>query len=477
MEGQIKDQNSETTPLVLDVDGTLLRTDLLLETIWAALAHNTVAALRIIFRNLAKPQLLKRELLTIARPDIALLPARQEVLDMAQAVKSQGGTVHLASGADKELVDAVAERFDIQGPNWGTTPERNLTLEEKAALICDRLGPEGYDYAGNSWADLPSWKSARRIIAVAPGARLKAEIDRIGKPIQILVDGWTLRDALGEMRLLQWIKNLLVLLPMLASLPASPHVVLKVLAATLSFGLAASAIYIFNDLTDLDSDRRHPEKKERPIASGRLPISVAMGLGIVLVVLSWSLALAVGPWVWATIVLYMVLNLAYSLSLKRKRWIDVVVLAAFFLIRFLTGAIAADVVVPPLFLGFVFAVFLSLACVKRLTALARSRSKERLPGRGYRPADARNLQILAYGSALFSIVLFLLATLPAGAVPDVSTPLLMSLSMLPFGVWLVRIIWLSFQGREDYDPVVFVTHDRVGLGMLALSILIVLISL
>lgn len=476
MEERIKHQNPETTPLVLDVDGTLLRTDLLLETFWAAMASNTFASLRVVVGNLSRPELLKRRLLEIARPDIALLPVRRDVLNMAQEARSHGRTVHLASGADQKLVDAVAERFDIRGPNWGTTPERNLTLGEKAALICSRLGPEGYDYAGNSWADLPTWKSARQIIAVTPGKRLRAEIDRLGKPVRILADGWTLRDLVGEMRLLQWIKNLLVVLPLLAGLPASAHTLPGVLAAALSFGFAASAIYVFNDLTDLDSDRRHPEKRERPIASGRLPISVAMGFGIVLVAVSWSLALAVDPWVWAMIVLYMTLNLAYSLSLKRKRWTDILLLATFFLIRFVTGAIAADVSVPPLFLGFVFAVFLSLACVKRLTALARSRSKTHLPGRGYRPEDARPLQIVAYASALVAIVFFLVATLQASAAPFVATPEMMSLSMLPFGIWLVRIIRLSFLGREDYDPVVFVTHDRIGLILLGLSILLVLTS-
>ncbi|SDE57843.1 UbiA family prenyltransferase [Ruegeria marina] len=476
MQEKTQHQEPKTIPLVVDVDGTLLRTDLLLETIWAALGRNAIATLLVLIGNLANPAVLKRKLLAIARPDIGLLPERQDVLELVRNSKAQGRSVHLASGADETLVTAVAERFEIPGPNWGTRLERNLTRQEKAAVILGQFGAEGYDYAGNSWADLPSWQTARRIIAVAPDRRLTARLNGLGKPVSIVKDGWTLRDVFREMRLFQWIKNLLIFLPFLAGLPASAPAGLAVLAAALSFGLSASAVYIFNDLTDLDADRRHPEKRHRPIASGRLPISVAMGLGTILVTLSWGIALAVDPLVWAMAALYMVLNLAYSLSLKKKRWIDLGLLATFFLIRLITGAIAANVTVTPLYLGFVFAVFLSLACVKRLTALARLKTPEQLHGRGYRPADTRNLERLAYGSAFASVVLFLLATLLDGAATYVSTPPLMSLAMLPFGLWLARVIRLSLTGREDYDTVVFVTRDKVGLSMLALSIVIFLIS-
>lgn len=463
-------------PLVLDVDGTLLRTDLLYETFWAALGAHPAAALHSLARYWRAPARLKHALLSIARPDVALLPVRDQILDRAREAQAAGRSVHLASGAAGSLVDDLAAHLQFAGPNYGSTPQRNLIRDEKAAEVIARFGAGQYDYAGNAPADLPIWAQARKVIAVAPGRRVENRLRDMGKPCDIIEDGWVLRDLIGEMRPMQWLKNLLLFLPLLLAHHFQWDAALAVLAAAMAFSLAASAIYIFNDLSDLAADRAHPEKCNRPIAAGRLPIPVAMAACCLLTLVSWGLALMVSPAVWAMTAGYMVLNLGYSLVLKKRRWLDVAALAAFFLIRFLTGASAAQVQMPIWMAGVILTFFLSLACVKRLTALSRLRDRPHLPGRSYGPDDLIRLERLAYGAALGALCFFVLGVFSPHSAQLYSNTVVLSFAALPMAVWLTRVIRLSVAGRESYDPLRFVVHDLIGLALLALAGLLVVLA-
>jgi 4-hydroxybenzoate polyprenyltransferase len=456
-------------PLVLDVDGTLLRTDLLYESFWAALGHDLTATLLATATNWQRPQRLKHALMSIARPRIDLLPVRAAVLNMAREAVEAGRSVHLVSGSNQELIDDLASQLELPGLHFGSDCERNLTDAAKAAFLKDRFGAGGYDYAGNAQADLMSWAGARKIIVVEPSTALARKIKTLGKPIKTFADGWGISDVIRELRPHQWVKNLLLFVPLLASHTLLPTTFLTVCLAAVAFSIGASSIYVLNDLLDLEADRSHPEKKFRPIASGDLPTAAAMQVSALLALTAVLLALSASPQVALLTLAYMGGSLSYSLWFKKRRWLDLIALTCLFLLRILTGAVAANSSATPQLLALSFAVFFTLACVKRLTALSRMRQRDHLPGRGYSFHDLATLERASFTSAGLSGVIFLAYVWEEHASGLYSAPVVASLAAVPLMLWLFRMVRLSIAGKEDYDPVRFVLHDRAGLMLAVLG--------
>lgn len=476
MENNTNPDNLESVPLILDIDGSLLLTDLLRENLWAALAKGFFATLWVVLTLIWFPARLKQRLRIIAVPDVGLLPVRASVLDMARKASSSGRPVILTSGADQMLVDKLAEHLEFEGTHYGSNGERNLTGTTKAEFLVEKFGDGGFDYVGNARPDLEVWRHARSIIAIAPGQKLSARIAMLGKPVEIMGDGWELSSLAREIRPHQWVKNLLLLLPLLFVHNTTVESYFTVFMAIAAFCAAASTVYLTNDMLDLEADRKHPEKRHRPIASGALPIDIAMLASVVLGILALLTGWSISWEVFALIVVYFTISFTYSLKLKSLRWVDLFVLATLYTLRVLTGAVAAGLEVSIWLSTFVFAAFISLASVKRLTGLARALNDGRLPGRGYSRADVivlRNISILA---ALAAVAIFLGYTfsLPAQALYTNLTVL--RLATIPVVIWMLRMIWLSELGKEDYDPIVFVSHDGFGLAIIAAGFAMVLIA-
>lgn len=477
MDNTPRERPETDVPLVLDVDGTLLRTDLLYESFWAALGSDFTATMRVVARYWKRPERLKGALIEIARPSIELLPVRVSVHDLAQRALEQGRRVCLVSGSHQDLVDDLAKRLDLPGPHFGSDSERNLTDATKAAFLREQFGTGGYDYAGNAAPDLKSWEGARKIIAVEPGAVLAQKIAAMDKPTDIISDGWGPSDVVREIRPHQWLKNLLLFVPLLASHTFDLTAFLMVSLAAVAFSLGASSIYILNDLLDLEADRSHPEKRFRPIASGRLPISAAMRLSVLLAAFTVSLGLFVSPAVALMTLAYMAGSLSYSLWLKKRRWLDLIALTGLFLLRILTGALAAGTSVTAHLLILAFVVFFTLACVKRLTALSRLPTRRHLPGRGYSSRDLVPLEYAAYTSVALSCFAFLSYVGNAHAAGLYSAPVIAAAAVIPSTWWLLRMVRLSIAGQEDYDPVRFVLHDRFGLTLVAVGAGLLLLAI
>lgn len=470
------DHSNEKTPLIIDVDGTLLSTDMLYESFWAALGESFFTTLLVVLTSLTSPAKLKRRLLDIARPVVELLPQRPEVLDLATNARHEGRPVHLVSGSDQSLVDELAASLGLEGPHYGSDGKNNLTQHAKAAFLAEKFGPQIYDYVGDSSADLPVWANARKVIAIAPSKALKEQIARLDKPTAILPNAWGLRDVFKELRPHQWVKNILLFLPLLVAHDLSQASLATAFVAAIAFSLGASSIYILNDMLDLEADRRHPEKRNRPIASGRLPIKAAMAISTILVILSLGLSWSVAPSVAVMTFAYMLSSLIYSLYLKKLVWVDLLTLASLFLLRVLTGAVATGSDTPLWLIGFVFATFFSLACVKRITALARAFKGGHLPGRGYNHSDAPRLQWAAFGSIGLSAICFAGYAFSPAAAALYSTPWLLLVALCAIVLWQFRVVRLSQSGKEDYDPVVLVTRDPVGLAIAAAAIICVILA-
>ena len=420
-------------PLVLDVDGTFLRTDLMLESLWAGLGRAPRETLAAVRATLGRPAAFRREVTRLVPPRVDLLPIRVEIAERALAASEAGREVVLVSGADDGLIDRLAGYYGFTA-GLGADGRRDVAGERRAAVLKSAFGLRGYDYAGDSAGDRAAWLAADRAVVVGGRPGLLAELQAAGRRVEVVPGGWRWRDLVQALRPHQWVKNVLLFLPVLAAHDFTLPTLLLVLLGMVAFSAAASCIYVVNDLLDLEADRLHPTKRNRPFAAGAVPIGVGMVASLLLGLLALGIGAALGWAFLGVLVLYMGLSLAYSLRLKRLRWVDIATLAALYTIRVLAGAAATGMGASILMLVFVFPVFLSLGCVKRMTELA--------------------------------LVVFFAYSFSEQARALYPTRWLLWLALVPLAIWLIRMVILGHRGKQDYDPIVFALRDRVGLGLI-----------
>ncbi|MGB5559371.1 MAG: UbiA family prenyltransferase [Paracoccaceae bacterium] len=464
---------ADVKPLVLDVDGTFLKTDMLYECFWAGLGKDPLRVLKICFLNLTRPAHLKHELAGIAELRTDLLPTNPEIKQLADACLGAGREVVLASASDKDLVQRLAAVHDLSSRVFASDGQTNLKGPAKAAALVAAFGESGFDYAGNEKTDCAIWEKSENALIVGDQPAIEYSLARIGKSATTYPGGWMMRDLIRALRPHQWVKNLLLLLPMLAAHDFSLATLSLVFLGMAAFSAAASAIYIVNDLLDLEADRLHATKHSRPFASGAVPIKVGMITSLVLGAVALGLGMLLGPVFLAVVVVYMVLSLAYSLRLKRMRWVDIATLAALYTLRVIGGAAAGQVFVTGFMLVFVFPIFITLGCVKRLTELALADSDERLPGRGYGRSDRGDLLNVAGLGTVGALLIFFAYTFTEQARMLYPARWVLWLALIPMAAWLIRMVRLGYFGKQDHDPIVFAMRDKRGLGllMLILSIL------
>lgn len=455
-----------TIPLVVDMDGTLIATDVLLEGAVQLIKRNPLNAFRML-RWLAQGKArLKARVAEATDLDVSQLPYRSQVLEYLQSARSQGRPVVLATAADASVARRVAERLGLFDFVFASDGEHNLAGERKRQRLVAEFGETGFDYVGNARPDLAVWRSAHAAVVVGGGPGLHRQIAGVTQIAQHLEGTRTrLADFLAALRLHHWPKNLLLFVPLVTAhhfteAAAIGHAVL----AFFAFSLSASGVYLLNDLMDLEADRRHPHKRERPIPSGKVSIkSVLVGIPVLLA-FGVGLSLPLPPAFLAVIAIYLGLNLAYSLKLKAVPVLDVLVLAGLYTLRIVAGSIATAVGLSPWLLTFSVFLFLSLALAKRYAELMIMRAIEgaRARARGYRLDDAELLASLG-GSAGYIAVLVLARYIESDASH--------SLYDRPYVLWAVCVLllyWISYlwlmahRKRMEDDPLVFAVRDRVS---------------
>jgi 4-hydroxybenzoate polyprenyltransferase/phosphoserine phosphatase len=457
-------------PLVLDVDGTFLKTDMLYECFWAGLGRAPWATLSAALTALGDRAALKRRLAGIAEIRTDLLPVHPEIAALARASRDAGREVVLASASDEALVARLASDHGLSPRVFASDGRVNLKGAAKAAALVAAYGERGFDYAGNEAADRAVWAHAENALIVGGRDGLAARVAQGGRNVVPYPGGWRARDLARALRPHQWVKNVLLLVPLLAAHDFRLATLGLMLLGVLAFSAAASCIYIVNDLLDLEADRLHPTKRHRPFASGAVPIPAGMAASALLGLAALGLGAALGPGTLGIVGLYMALSLAYSLRLKRLRWIDIATLAGLYTLRVVAGALAGGVPVTGYLLVFIFPVFVTLGAVKRLTELALASSDERLPGRGYGRRDRGDLLNVAALGVFGALLIFVLYTFTEQAVGLYPIRWLLWLAMVPLAGWLIRMVRLGYQGKQDYDPIVFAMRDLRGLGMIMLML-------
>ncbi len=461
---------SDTRPLVVDVDGTFLRTDMLFENFWAALGRAPGTTISLALRHLNDPARLKHELALLRPLRTDLLPVNEEVAAIVREAQQEGREVILASASDRALVERLAADHGFSQRVFASDGKINLKGARKAQALVETFGEGGYYYAGDHRADLPVWEHSAGAVIVGHPGDAAARLEAAGKPVRVVPGGWRMAALFKAIRPHQWVKNVLLLLPMLAAHDFTLQTLMLVLLGMVAFSAAASSIYIINDLLDLEADRLHATKHRRPFASGAVPIRVGMIAYALLTLTALGIGAFLGPWFLLVVLAYMALSLAYSLRLKRMRWIDIATLATLYTLRVVAGAAAGHIQVSIFILIFIFPVFITLGSVKRLTELTLAKSDERLPGRGYSRADRADLRNVAALGMAGALVTFFLYTLSDQAKELYPTRWILWLAMIPMAGWLLRMLRLGYFGKQDYDPIVFAMRDKRGIGLLLITL-------
>lgn len=451
-------------PLVVDIDGTLARTDLLHEAALQFVARHPLESWRLAHWTLAGPAALKAALAD--RIDCGDdIPLDEAVVAAIRVAQSEGRPVYLASASDRRYVEAMAARIGGIEGIFATENGTNLSGARKAARLVEAFGTGGYDYIGNAKIDFAVWREARRALVVSRTARFR---DRVAADFpnaaSVSHTPYGAKAYLKALRPHQWAKNLLVFLPMIAGHSFSAETILHVLLAFVSFSLAASSAYIINDLLDLPSDRTHTRKRNRPFASGAIPVAHGVPIAVLLMALAVTGAAFVQIEFLAVLLLYVVLTLGYSLVLKRRVLIDVIALGGLYTIRVLGGVIAANAHESPWLLMFSLFLFLSLAIVKRCSELVAQRAAGAMSavGRGYHVEDLSVLVALgaASGYASVLVISLYLASPEVQKLYEHPTRLWLVCPLLLY--WISRVLILANRNELHDDPVVFALTDRVS---------------
>lgn len=468
-------------PLVVDLDGTLIKTDLLLESVCSLLRHQPLALFALpiwLFKGRAH---LKREIAQRVQLDPALLPYRTELLDYVRAEHDKGRLIVLATASDERFARHVADHlklFDMVLASDGFT---NLAAERKRARLVAQLGEKGFDYVGNESRDLAVWSSARKAIVVSSDPRLKQAVVKVSQFESAFEEpGASVAEYLGALRPQQWLKNVLVFVPLFAAhLFTQPILFARTVIAFVAFCCCASSGYLVNDLCDLTADRHHPLKRLRPFASGRLPLAYGFAMAPVLAVFGCVLAGLVSGLSLGVVVLYFIVAAAYSLSFKKDVLLDVFILASLYTLRIIAGGLAATVPLSVWLLAFSMFLFLSLAFIKRYAELVMMGGVDgdHAKARGYELSDAGLL--LSTGTASgYAAVLVLSLYIASGSVRVLYSTHEVLWLVCPLLLYWIGYLWLVARRGEMYqDPLVFAMRDRTSRILILLMLAAAVIAI
>lgn len=458
--------------LCVDLDGTLLRTDMLYETALALLARNPFFVLLFPVWLLRGKATLKREISSRVAIDAGTLPYDARVVELLRTTAQRPRV--LCTATDIRFAEQVASHLGLFEKVMASDGSQNLAGRRKADALVHEFGARNFDYLGNGRVDLHVWGKARKGWVVNGSRTLSNAAARLCEvhahwPHQ---NAGRIKTWLKAMRLHQWLKNLLVFVPLLAAHRLlEPDATLSALVAFVAFGLCASGVYVLNDLLDLKADRLHPRKRRRPFAAGNLPLAHGIIAAPLLTAMGFALAWLCNPKFALVLAIYYFMTLAYSMRLKRVVMVDVVLLAGLYTIRIIGGAAAIDSELSFWLLAFSMFIFLSLAMLKRYTELVTmiADGRKDASGRGYHVDDLPIVQSLGGACGLIAVLVLCLYINNQSGMTLYRDPQMLWLLCPLLLYWVSRAWLLAHRGEMHDDPIVFAATDVTSLAVLAIS--------
>lgn len=472
-------------PLYVDLDGCLLRTDTLWESFAGALQSRPVAALAALGSLVAGRAALKRRIAAFGEYDVETMPRHETLLAWLREQRAVGRRLVLATATDRTLAQAAAESIaqteglDLFDGVLASDGRTNLKGRSKLEAIRRDAQGERFDYCGNGPEDIAIFAEARHAIVAGASERVLAAARRSADVVEVFDRqpglGQKARSWLQAVRPHQWLKNLLVLVPLLASFRVDELQSLALaLMGVASFSLAASSGYVLNDLLDLAADRRHPRKRDRPFAAGTLSVRSGFAGTVALLIVSLAVALFVGAEFAFWVLFYLAVTGVYSGLARRIALLDVATLAGLYTVRVLAGGAAIGVEVSFWLIAFSVFMFFSLALVKRCGELVAriDREEQTGEGRGYRITDLPVLQTLGIATSCASLLVLALYVHDPDVERRYASPRILWLMLVGFLIWIGRL-WLdTARGRMTDDPLVYALRDHASRWILAALLLL-----
>jgi 4-hydroxybenzoate polyprenyltransferase len=458
---------TSSVPLCVDLDGTLIHSDLLLESFLLLIKRNPLYLLLVPLWLLGGKARLKSEIAARVTLNGAALPYAAPFVDWLRAQKQQGRALWLVTASDSRLAKAVADHLGFFDGVLSSDGQTNLSGKNKAAALVKRFGEKGFDYCGNEAVDLNVWQHSHAAVVVHGGKDLEAKARQV-----TTVDATFAPTAVGikvvtkALRVHQWAKNGLVFVPVAAGhMLTNGPILLDALLAFIAFSLCASSVYLLNDMLDLEADRQHHSKCNRPFAAGTLSLMFGLIAAPLLLLVAFGIAAILPTKFLLVLVAYYIATLAYSFGVKKVVMIDVLALAGLYTIRIVAGAAATAIPLSFWLLMFAIFIFLSLAIVKRYAELhtMREQGKTKASGRGYQVEDIHLLQSMGVASGYLSILVLALYVNS----PDIATlyrqPKLVWMLVPVMLYWISRIWMETYRGHMHDDPLVYALKDRTSL--------------
>ena len=466
--------------LIVDLDGTLLKTDLLYESFWSSFSKNWKIPFKSIFWVINGRANLKQKLAEISEINIDKLPYNKEVINYIKKHKKKGGFTGLVTASNQLLADKISKYLNLFDEAIGSTQKINLIGNNKAKFLKNHYGYKNFDYIGDSFKDLPVWQNSNKAITVNANHKLIKECEKVNSNFEHLDTKSNKKlffNFLKIIRIYQWIKNLLIFVPMIAAHNISIKTFTDGLLAFICFSLIASSIYIVNDLLDLEYDRLHPYKKFRSFASGDISIKNGLAILFILLISGLLLSFQIGIYFIFIIIFYFFLSNLYSVILKKIYIFDTFVIGLLYTTRIQAGGFASEIDISPWLLSFSIFFFISLASIKRLSELvdAKNRNKLRIIGRNYFVINLKKISLFTLSSGIISIIIgifYILSPETTDLYPKTWT---LALSILILSFWFLKMILDSLKGLIKNDPIIFALSDLTSrFCFLAISSLLIL---
>lgn len=470
--------HSDKNPICVDLDGTLIKTDLLYENFFAAIKASPILLFKVIWWLLGGKSHLKAKLAEAASIDYESIPLNKDVVSYVESQAKAGRDVYLATASHEVHAKAIVERLKLFKGYFATEDKRNLSGKNKAKTLIEKFGDKGFEYLGDSNADLDVWPHCSTAGVVSSSKsflRRVSKVAKIGNSFRSQHQG-RFKSLLRCLRVHQWSKNGLLFVPALSAHKIQdPKLFVKTTLAFIAFSFCASAVYVINDLVDLSSDRNHPEKRHRPLASGDIKINWAPGIVFACLLISALCCRLLNPNFVQILVIYLAITFAYSFYLKRQPIIDVLTLGALYTIRVFAGSQSTEITVSTWLLGFSLFFFFGLAFAKRVAELIRVKpggSNKASSGRAYIAEDQAVLANLGVGASMVSILILAQYISANDVILLYSHPDQLWLICIVLLYWTARLWFLASRGIVDTDPVIFAIKDKASylLGFIVLLI-------
>jgi len=466
--------------IAVDLDGTLTYTDTLHESVVALVRDNPLSLFMLPFWLFKGKAALKAKVANSVDLDVTTLPYNQPLIDWLKENRSAGKKIVLCTAANDRIAQAVSQHLQLFDEVIASDSITNIKSNNKRKALEKRYGLKGYDYAGNSSADIEVWAGSAKAIVVNASNAVKEKASRVAcvskvfSPQPINMSLWR-----KVFRVHQWLKNTLLFVPLLASHQLDNiQSLFTLILAFFSFSICASAVYIINDLLDLESDRIHPRKRLRPFALAAVPIAVGAVIAPIFAIASLLLGLMVGAAFTAWLVIYFVLTNAYTLQLKRYALIDCLTLAALYTLRIIAGAAAVSITLSFWLLAFSVFIFLSLAFVKRYAELQVQAGigNSHAHGRGYAVTDAPLIQTLGITAGYAAVLVLALYLNSETVITLYYRPELIWFSVPLMLFWLSWVWMKAHRGEMHDDPIVFTIKDKASLSVASIITALFLIA-